>query len=103
MNTEKRRQMLKACVAIPVIYTLPNGSALATTSSSCRADSTVIVQKNRENDLLTGPDGTVYHPSGDTYVHGQTNEIYYFDGHSTLVSGSCWTSFEASVQNFYLS
>jgi hypothetical protein len=38
MNNNKRRALLKAVSVAPVIYTLPNGSAIANTSSTCNSD-----------------------------------------------------------------
>ncbi|MEA3642972.1 MAG: hypothetical protein VBE63_23965 [Lamprobacter sp.] len=106
-----RRRLLKAATVAPVIYTLPNGTALAATSSTCREDSVVSVSKETETDVdgnqietgnLVSSDGRIFEPSNsgdpnDPTVYYNSTKKYVSEGESTLVAESCWSSVNAQT------
>lgn len=104
-----RREKLKMLAAAPLIFTLPSGAALASSSSSCVDDySNILEIKNvtQEDDVLqgkiNGKDYIFSHNQGD-YYSSQDGQQYVFiqkpGNTGSLVTLSCWASLHPS-QNF---
>lgn len=100
-HQDARRRLLKAATIAPVIFTLPNGAALAATSSTCREDSVVLeLTEQVDGDgnatgNLVGTDEKVY----EAINPDDPNAGYYYDtkkfipeDQNTLVAESCWSS-----------
>ncbi|MFP4601546.1 MAG: hypothetical protein ACLFNA_01295 [Halochromatium sp.] len=116
-----RRRLLKAAAVAPVIYTLPNGSALAATSATCLGNNDNIITGvteemeeaescdnegncqfiNEPTGNLKAPDGRVFTSTGNTVdskeeFHNDGKDYIYYQGDQTLVAGSCWNSINLS-------
>jgi hypothetical protein len=84
-----RRRLLKAGAAVPVVYTLSSGSALAAMSQACDLkDGNVrrISEQLGDNIVVDGVNYTVV--DGSVTINGQT---FVVDGNE-LITQSCWSS-----------
>ena len=100
-----RRLLLKATMALPAIYTLPSGRALAASSFTCADDpnnTRMVSEQPVENSIpgLLGPvdtelvdsEGNVYTLDSNGEYVDQNGQRYYFNGLSTMAAASCWAS-----------
>ncbi|MEA3639838.1 MAG: hypothetical protein VBE63_07825 [Lamprobacter sp.] len=110
-----RRRLLKAAAVAPVIYTLPSGSALAATSTSCLGnEGNIITGVTKEMEDVESCDNEgncttfsqetgrlkvgdqVFTPTGNPNEFNDGEQYYIKYDQETLVAGSCWNSINLS-------
>ena len=108
---QDRRNKLKTLSSIPIIMTLPIGSATAHASSSClnnQDENTIIdlkeIKKDDESGTLTvkigGKDVILNNEYDNIYTTHTGESFYLFEQSGTngqLISQSCWSSLAVST------